>query len=251
MSAETSVQESFVRRIRKLRNAQQSLRLRLLSRETARLPVQPGCRLVHPWRIELKNFSTKETRLDERRFDEAETAYKGVFELRPRDARAAYGLGNVYNDQQRWDDAEKAYRDAVEWAPKNVDALVALSVTLVQPRAGGDNAKRFADAELFARRAVQLEPKNAVGWDRLGVALQSRGLFNNETEHAYRRAVELDPNFAVAYAHLGRVLKRNGRGEEAAPLYSRATELAKDPATLNLIASCCRPNNSGTRRSQY
>ena len=173
---------------------------------------------------------------DERRFEEAETAYKSIFQLKPRDSRAAYGLGNVYNDQQRWEDAEKSYRDAVQWSPKDVDALVALSVTLVQPRSGGDNARRFADAENSARRAVQVDPQNAVAWDRLGVALQSRGLFNNETEHAYRRAVEVDPTFAVAYAHLARVLKRNGRAEEAIPLYSRATELAKDPATLNLIA---------------
>lgn len=173
---------------------------------------------------------------DARRFAEAEEAYKNVLQLRAHDARGAYGLGNVYTDQQRWEDAERAYRDAVQWAPSDVNALVALSVALVEPRAGGDNAKRFADAEAFARKAVQVEPKNAVAWDRLGVALQARGLFNNETEHAYRRAVELDPNFAVAYAHLGRVLKRMGQAAEAAPLYERATELAKDPPTLNLIA---------------
>jgi tetratricopeptide (TPR) repeat protein len=113
---------------------------------------------------------------------------------------------------------------------------VALSVELVQPRTGAGNAKRFAEAETFARRAVQIQPKNAVAWDRLGVALQSRGLFNNETEHAYRRAVELDPEFAVAYAHLARTLNKNGRIVEAAPLYEKAAGLAKDPATLNLIA---------------
>src|SRR4030095_5197227 len=149
---------------------------------------------------------------------------------------AAYGLGNVYNDQQRWEDAERSYRDAVQWAPNNVDALVALSVTLTQPVSGSDHAKRFADAERFSRRAVQLQPKNAVAWDRLGVALQARGLFNNETENAYRRAVELDPEFAGAYAHLARVLNRQGRLDDAKPLYLKAFELAKDPPTLNLIA---------------
>jgi tetratricopeptide (TPR) repeat protein len=101
---------------------------------------------------------------------------------------------------------------------------------------GGDNAKRFADAETFARRAVQIDPKSAVGWDRLGVAKQARGITNSETEHAYRRAIELDPQFAVAYAHLARVLNKTGRQSEAVPLYQKATELAKDPATLNLIA---------------
>ena len=173
---------------------------------------------------------------DSRRFAEAENAYQSILKLKPRDGRAAYGLGNIYADQQRWEEAEAAYRNAATWSPTDVDALVALSVVLVQPRSGGDNARRFADAEHFARRAVQIQPKHAVAWDRLGVALQSRGLFNNETENAYRRAVELDPEFAVAYAHLARVLNRLGRRSDAEPLYAKATELAKDPATLNLIA---------------
>jgi tetratricopeptide (TPR) repeat protein len=173
---------------------------------------------------------------DARRFAESETSYENVLKLKSNDWRAAYGLGNVYSDQQRWEEAEAAYRNAALWNPSSVDALVALSVALVQPRTGASNAKRFADAESFARRAVQLEPKSAIAWDRLGVALQARGLFNNETESAYRRAVELDPQFPVAYAHLARVLNRLGRRDEALPLYDQATGLAKDPATLNLIA---------------
>jgi tetratricopeptide (TPR) repeat protein len=124
----------------------------------------------------------------------------------------------------------------VAWAPKDADAHIALSVVLVQPSLSGDNARRLADAETFARRSVQIDPKNAVGWDRLGVALQARGLLNSETEHSYRRAIELDPQFAVAYAHLARMLNRTNKPAEAAPLYEKAIELAKDPATLNLIA---------------
>jgi len=173
---------------------------------------------------------------DAQRYAEAENSYQSILKIDAKDGRAAYGLGNIYSDQQRWEEAELAYRNAALWSPTNVEALIALSVVLVQPRTGGDNAGRFADAENFARRAVQLAPQNAVAWDRLGVALQSRGLFNNETQHAYRRAVELDPEFPVAYAHLARVLKRMGHADEAAPLYDKATQLAKDPATLNLIA---------------
>lgn len=173
---------------------------------------------------------------DSRQFSEAEDSYKEVLKLNSRDARAAYGLGNIYSDQQRWVDAEAAYRDSVDWAPKEADAYVALSVILVRPRPDGENARRFADAEMFARRSVQIDPKNAVGWDRLGVALQARGLTNSETEHSYRRAIELEPEFAAAYAHLARLLNKMGKPGEAVPFYEKATELAKDPATLNLIA---------------
>ena len=173
---------------------------------------------------------------DARNFAGAEESYKEVLKLKARDARAAYGLGNIYADQQRWEDAEAAYRNSIAWAPNDADAYVALSVLLVQPRTDGDNAKRLADAEAFARKSVQLDPKNAVGWDRLGVALQTRGIMNSETEHSYRRAIELDPGFAAAYAHLARMLNRAKRPAEAAPMYEKASELAKDPATLNLIA---------------
>ena len=173
---------------------------------------------------------------DARRFADAEAAYKEILKLKARDARAAYGLGNIYFDQQRWDDAEEAYRNSVTWAPFEPDAHTALSVVLVKPRAGGDNAKRFADAEKLARRSVQLDPKNAVAWDRLGVALQTRGIVNSETEHSYRKAIELDPQFAAAYAHLARVLNKIGKASESPALYEKAIELAKDPATLNLIA---------------
>src|SRR6202008_644543 len=91
---------------------------------------------------------------DARRFTEAEDAYKAVLKLRARDARGAYGLGNVYSDQQRWEDAEIAYRNSVTWAPNDADANAALSFVLAHPRAGGDNAKRFADSAMFARKAV-------------------------------------------------------------------------------------------------
>src|SRR5215211_5582071 len=204
---------------------------------------KPANRTAGPTRAKVANAERVEELLDKgneardaRKFADAETAYKEVLKLSPRDARAAYGLGNIYSDQQRWDEAEAAYRNSVTWAPKDADAHVALSVVLVQPTPGGDNAKRLADAETFARRSVQIDPKHAVGWDRLGVALQARGLTNSETEHSYRRAIELDPQFAAAYAHLARMLNRVGRPAEAAPLYEKAIELAKDPATLNLIA---------------
>ncbi|HEV7397471.1 MAG TPA: tetratricopeptide repeat protein [Pyrinomonadaceae bacterium] len=172
---------------------------------------------------------------DAKKYDEAQAAYEAVLQLKANDERAAYGLGNVFTDQRRWNDAETHYRDATTWGPKNVDALVALSVVLVQPLSGANNAKRFADAETFARRAVQLDPNNAVAWDRLGVALQSRGVVSTETEHAYRKAVELDPKFAAAYAHLARALRKLNRGDEGAPLYDQAVDLAKDPQTLDLI----------------
>lgn len=173
---------------------------------------------------------------DERRFAAAETSYRAALKLKPRDSRAFYGLGNVFVDQQRWDDAEEAYRKAVDFAPNNPEALVALSFALVQPRTGAVNAKRFAEAEFFAKRATQLQPNSAIAFDRLGVAMMTRGIFNGDTEAAFRRAVQIDPTFIVARVHLARVLRHLNRYNEADPLYKSAIDEAKDAPTLVLIA---------------
>src|SRR5438067_1856074 len=169
---------------------------------------------------------------DARKFAAAEASYRAALRLKPRDARAYYALGNVFVDQQRWDDAEKAYRTAYEITPNDSDALMALSFALVQPQTGAINAKRFADAEYFARRATQLAPTNAIAWDRLGVALTARGIYNADAEGAFRRATELDPNFVVAQVHLAGVLRHLKRWNEAEPIYRAAIDQAKHAPTL-------------------
>lgn len=173
---------------------------------------------------------------DARKYTTAETAYRNAIKLKPGDPRALYGLGNVFADQQRWGEAENSYRQAVAASPANVEALVALSFVLVQPRTGAVNARRFADAQDFARRATGLQPNNAVTFDRLGVAMMARGIFTADTEAAFRRATVLDPNFVVARVHLARVLRHLNRFSEADPLYNSAIEQAKDAPTLVLIA---------------
>src|SRR6266850_1201045 len=61
---------------------------------------------------------------DARKFDVAEASYRTALKLKPRDARAHYGLGNVFTDQQRWDEAEKTYRQAIDIAPNNAEAMM-------------------------------------------------------------------------------------------------------------------------------
>jgi Flp pilus assembly protein TadD len=181
-------------------------------------------------------LDTGNTSRDARKYAEAEKAYREAGQLKPKDWRGWYGLGNVYTDQQRWDDAEKAYLQATNNAAQNADIFIALSFVQVQPHTGGANAKRLADAELNARRAVQIESTNAIAYDRLGAALEERGSAVADTEQAYRRAIELDSQFAVPYVHLARLLRKNGRASEAEPLYSHAIGMAKDAPTLILIA---------------
>lgn len=208
------------------------------NRPTVR-PTRPNPARPNPAEIEEKfedALAEGNDARDARKYAAAESSYRAALKLKPRDARAHYGLGNVFTDQQRWDEAEKIYRQAVDVSPNNAEAMMALSFVLVQPRTEGSNATRFTDAENFARRATQFQPKSALAFDRLGAAMIARGLFNSDTEAAFRRAMELDPGFVVAQVHLARVLRHMNRNSEADPLYKSAIERAQDAPTLVLIA---------------
>lgn len=170
---------------------------------------------------------------DGRNYAEAEKSYRAGIAVKPKDSRAHYGLGNVFADQQRWEEAEKAYRSAYVNDMQNADINTALSFVLVQQKA---SAVKLADAEAAARRAIAIEPNNAVAYDRLGVALEARGIYGNETENSFRKSTELDASFAIAYAHLARIQARKGRRSDSDKSFKRAIELAQDAPTVTLIA---------------
>lgn len=173
---------------------------------------------------------------DYRNYPAAEAAYTRARELKAKDSRAIYGLGNLYSDQQRWAEAEDAYREALRIESGFAITHIALSYVLTQPVPAENLSERYEEAEQLARRAIQYAPSNALAHDQLGVAMELRGIVSTETENAYRRAIQLDPAFAPAYAHLGRLLRRNGKMDESASAYRTAVRLATDPATMTLVA---------------
>lgn len=119
---------------------------------------------------------------------------------------------------------------------QNADINTALSFVLVQQKSGANLAAKWVEAENAARRAIVIETNNAVAYDRLGVALESRGIYGNETEEAFVKSTELDPNFALAYAHLARLQGRKGKRSDSDISFKRAIELAQDAPTMTLIA---------------
>jgi tetratricopeptide (TPR) repeat protein len=176
------------------------------------------------------------TARDERDYTRAEAAYRRAQNLKTKDSRAIYGLGNIYADQQRWEESEKAYRQAVQLEPDNSGAYVALSYVLTQPIAANNLSDRYTEAEKTARKAISLDADNAFAYDQLGVALELRGIISNETLNAYNRAIQIEPEFALAYAHLGRLLRRNGKTTESSDAYSKAIKFSTDVPTMILVA---------------
>jgi tetratricopeptide (TPR) repeat protein len=189
-------------------------------------------------RIESELDNANEDR-DARRFEKAEKRYLTILKARPREWRAAYGLGNVYADQQLWEKAEKFYAQAIDRNPKDAEIFIALGYVLLQPRARGNDANLLLKAEQAARRALLLESKNAAANDLLGLALEQRGILSDEAEQAFRKAIEQEPGLAATYVHLARFLTKKKRDDDAGPLYNKAFALAReqDADTAILVAS--------------
>lgn len=187
---------------------------------------------------------------DERDYNGAEVAYRRALSLKPKDSRGIYGLGNLFSDQQRWEEAERAYRQAIQLEPNSPEAHIALSFVLTQPVVGSNLADRYTEAEKMARKAVQLDENSAVAHDQLGVALELRGLIEEETQNAYRKAIQIDPGFALAYAHLGRLLRRNGLTNESSAAYRDAIRLATDVPTMILVADVMQSQQRFTESEQ-
>jgi TolB-like protein len=93
-------------------------------------------------------------------------------------------------------------------------------------------AERFlAQAETAARRALELDPRNASALVAMGSVLRDRHQAD-EAEAYYRRALALDPDNPEAYHQYGELLYESGRIAEAVRTLDRATTL--DPAPVRL-----------------
>ncbi len=117
----------------------------------------------------------------------------------------------------RLEEARALYASVCKTDPVDVEAWIKLSVT--QRRLGS-----YGDAEASARRALELQPGQALAQHALGSALQCQGKLEQALT-AYRRAIELMPAFPDAHYLLGNALMQKGRWQDAEKSLRRALEL--------------------------
>ncbi len=87
----------------------------------------------------------------------------------------------------------------------------------------------YDEAESAWRKAIELDPSDARPWNNLGKLLTDKLNRHEEAELAYRKAIELDPIDALPWNNLGNLLTdKLNRHEEAELAYRKAIEL--DPS---------------------
>jgi Flp pilus assembly protein TadD len=120
--------------------------------------------------------------------------------------------------------AEATLRAAVDRYPRAHEAWNLLSVVTV----------RAGQAELAAscaRKALELERRNAIYHNNLGIACGELGALA-EAETAFRRALKIQPAYPQALYNLGKVLHKQGRLDDAVRAYERAHAMAPEEPGL-------------------
>ena len=86
------------------------------------------------------------------------------------------------------------------------------------------NLGEFQKAEIYTRKAIEINPNFAMAYSNLGKIFQSRGELQ-KAEIFTRKAIEIDPNFAMAYFNLGNIRKDLGKRKDSLDSYLRVIEI--------------------------
>jgi tetratricopeptide (TPR) repeat protein len=131
------------------------------------------------------------------RFGDAIADYERFVNVRPDHAEALARLGVSYVLSNRAEAGIAALQQAISRDPQNGFAALALANALF-------DARRAADAEVHARRATALRPRDPLAWDALGRVAAVLGRPRDAIRH-FEQALALDPAAAQVRQHLARV----------------------------------------------
>jgi superkiller protein 3 len=173
--------------------------------------------------VKLEDSSTTNTFLgaalrDQQSFDEAKSFFDRALELDPRNGRAYFEMGLLFNKQEKQADAELALSKAVQLAPNESLYWYAYGeIYRLQDR--------HDEALSNYRKAVDLDPPYPKAVTKLGLILIERKQYD-EAEHVLATAAKRDPRTASNFLHLGVVYTAKRKNKMAIEHYERFLELA-------------------------
>jgi tetratricopeptide (TPR) repeat protein len=156
---------------------------------------------------------------------EAAQCYQQAHRENARDADALFLLGIVARQTGRNDDATGLLAEAAKLRPHNAGFHAAVAQAHC---ARGD----VTTAELWCRRALDLDPKLAAAWRCLGELAEARG-DDEQVRAAWATAAQLETRSARTECSLGHWLCRRGKFDEAAEAYRAGLRKTPQDATLH------------------
>ncbi len=171
-----------------------------------------------------------ETAMEQKDYAKAETSLKEAIKIDPKNYRAWFDLGYVYNATDRTEEAIDAYRKSVAAQPGVIESTLNLGVLL----ASSGNS----EAGKWLREAVKLKPNAAQqaaikgSWMNLGRAIGERDRAG--AIDSYQQASAMDTQDPLPHLELGELYLKVHSDAEAEPELKRA--LALDPKSSGALA---------------
>src|SRR5262249_27932774 len=145
---------------------------------------------------------------EQKKPNDAVTAFKKAIELQPDFAEAYNNLGNALRAQKKLGEAVAAYKKAIDLHPDFAAAYNNLSNALREQK------KKLGEAATAYKKAIELNPDLAEVYYNLGITLAHQKKLE-EAVTAYKKAIHLSPDLAEAHCNLGHVLRDQGQFAEA------------------------------------
>ncbi|MBB4844119.1 putative PEP-CTERM system TPR-repeat lipoprotein [Paucibacter oligotrophus] len=137
---------------------------------------------------------------------EAQALAAGLLKKSPNDMAFTYYLGDTALSQKNYEAAEGFYRAVLAIQPSNAAAMNNIAWLL--------NRAKNPEALQYAKKAVQLQPKQAALQDTLADIYATQGKFDQAIE-VQKRALELEPSAHLHRLHLAKFYLSAGRKPEA------------------------------------
>jgi tetratricopeptide (TPR) repeat protein len=171
-----------------------------------------------------------------KQFEDAEATYRRAIRMRPSFFPAYTNLGIFYMSQGKWDKAEEPLTIATKLAPEYADGYTTLGTLMYE-------MDRLDDAQRMFTRSIELKPTATAFSNRCGVEFDKRAMAIAEAD--CRKAVELQPANAIGLGNLADTLVELGKAAEAQDLYRKALDagnklLAINPTNPDLLASMAK-----------
>jgi tetratricopeptide (TPR) repeat protein len=180
----------------------------------------------------------------DRKYGDAQAAFKAALVLDPDNIWALQGLGQACEGLGHREGALQAYRQAVKIKPRFGSAWLALARLLEQ--AGQKNEADNAFRQALANRIHR--PGDLATLARF---CQDRGRLNEALTN-YQDALKLSPGDATLHISTGLCLAALGRDSEARPHYAEAARLAPDSMQAHFLLGLSygragHPNEAATQ----
>ena len=167
----------------------------------------------------------------QRKYPEAEQAFRRGLEMNPKHLSLLNGLGWTLNNQVKYVEAEEAFRQGLEITPTHPDILNGLRSTTFA-RKNYEAAKRYNEKYLEIASDQWTKLAAYVSLGEIGILQRD---YTNAQNH-FHQALAIDSTYARAYRQLGYLRAEQDRYTEAETFSKKALARDSSFANYNLLA---------------